>query len=102
MSYYARQGGADMKSLSNIWQRAQHAMAASTWFETPDPMKNEMRRLGWSFRDHVMGLPPGVVAVRTEIRTPQGRVLNGEHPEDFARYAALRRELADKLYPVPA
>ena len=90
-----------MKFLRDIFKQAQHTMAASTWFETPEPMKREMEKLGWRFHFHAQGIPPGLVVGHTYIYTPQGRVLNGEHPEDFARYTQLRRELADKFYPVP-
>jgi hypothetical protein len=87
-----------MKFLTDIWKRAQHTMAASTWFEAPERMKNEMRSLGWSFRTVAGGGPNGI-HYHNYIYTPEKRVLNGEHPEDFARYAQLRRELADRLYP---
>jgi hypothetical protein len=89
-----------MEFLRDIFKRAQHGMAASTWFEIPEPIQTEMQKLGWKFHTHVGGSPMGI-HYHTHIYTPENRVLNGEHPEDFERYAKLRRELADKFYPVP-
>jgi hypothetical protein len=89
-----------MEFLRDIFKRAQHGMAASTWFGIPAPVQTEMERLGWKFHSSG-GLTPFGGWSHTSIYTPQNRVLNGEHPEDFERYAKLRRQLADKFYPVP-
>jgi hypothetical protein len=86
--------------LTNIWKKVQHGMAASTWFDMPAKVQTEMEKLGWTFNTVAGGSPMGI-HYHTYLHTPEGRVLNGEHPEDFRRYAQTRREIADRLYPVP-
>jgi len=90
-----------MKTLTDIWKKLQHGMAASTWFDMPENVQTEMEKLGWTFHTVAGGGPMGV-HYNHYIYTPENRMLNGgERPEDFRRYAQTRREIADRLYPVP-